>query len=215
MSPSCPSSSSSCTTINDLVFPAEGDINLVFSPGTHSLEGALVIHSNVSMIGTSGETTIECPTGSSNDMVVDQVDSVNIANITFSGCKLGLTSNNVHIVRSDFLNAIFGTLVISSSSNVKIDHVTVSNNTFLQDTSSTIVQVSDSKNIEITSSVFTENVVSTRSSQILEISTSSNVKIDQVTFSNNSITADLYGKLMSLTSCRDVEFTSSSFISLI
>ena len=191
ISPNCSSSSSSCVTINELLFPAEGDISLVFSPGTHRLEGALAIQdrprpNKISLVGTLEETTIECiPSSSSYILTVEEVNSLSIANITFSGCTtVELQSDRINITRSKFTNTAQGSLVISNSSAVHIDQATFNNNS-RRSSYETVLEVTNSEDIKITRSIFTGNVVAAYSSIVLINNVTGSVSSS--TFHNNSV----------------------------
>ena len=85
----------------------------------------------------------------SRDVSIQRVGSISITNVTFSNCKLGLRGNSVSIVWSDFIDAIYGGVEISSSSSVVIEQVSFNNS---QDSS---LDVTDSRNVEISNSLFT------------------------------------------------------------
>ena len=200
VSPSCPSSSSLCTTIDDLSLPTQGNITVVFLPGTHTLEGSLSIqdrpNDHISFVGTPGETTIECTSSSrAHDIAIQQVASINIANTTLSGCKLRLSGNSVSVVQSGFVDAVHGSLVVSSSSAVLIEHVSF-NNSHTSYPNYVVVEVSASRNVEISHSLFFDNVPGVHGRVVvLRNSTGS---ISYCSFQNN--TADVHGSVIEMDS---------------
>ena len=105
---------------------------------------------HVSFVGMPGETTVVCNSAFYNNILFQQqVGSINIANITFSDCKLQLRAERVSIVRSNFVDAKNRIVDISRSSSVVIEQVTFDNS------ESSRLSITHSRDVQISHSIFT------------------------------------------------------------
>ena len=169
-----------------------------------SIEDQPNVH--ISFVGTPGETTVECTSSShSDDVSVQQVGSLSIANITFSGCRLGLRCNSVSIVQSDFTDAMHGSLFISSSSSVMIEQVTFNNSQ--ASSYNAVVEITNSRNVEISHSLFTRNVVSSHKSVMAVRNITGS--ISYCSFHGNS--AGSHGDILKGNGLNSVHVTKSTF----
>ena len=206
VSPSC--LSSSCTTIDDLILPTQGNVTLVFEPGTHTqtLNGSLTFmdrqNDHISFVGTPGDTTVECtspnPTSDQflnnaipSDYSFQQVGSVSITGITFSDCRLVLAGgDSVSIAQSAFTRSIYDTLIISDFSAVTMEQVTISDARpdLVQFGFAGVVNVSQCGNVELSHCLITRNVVRARS--IIQMEENDVSVVSNCSFHDNLVILD-------------------------
>ena len=153
------------------------------------MDGSLSVknrpNDHISFVGTPGETSVVCTSSPrySGDVTTRHVGSINIANITFSGCKLE----------------------ISSSSAVAIERVAFKDTQTSSHT--TMVEITNSRNVEISHCLFAGNVAGSHGN-IVDIRNITG-SISYCSFHNNS--AGSHGEIVKGSGQNSVRVMTSTF----
>ena len=196
-------------SINELVLPPTGSVSLIFLPGVHELSFPVTIgdRERVSVVGTLGETIIDCTTGFIN-LELLRISSIDIKNIAFVGCNVMITGcNNTEISQSSFLNGTNGALELIQCFNISIDQSSFRNN---QDSAfGGILEISASRNFSITRSNFTDNIISSSFTSVIDAANTTGF-VSCCNFTNNSVSS--FGKIVNIISQSVLFITNSTFI---
>lgn len=217
VSPSCDLLSSQCVTLSEFVFPQSSSLStklsLTLLPGHH------VFHTHVldngasfSVTGTPGATFVTCSDQHSQHLNLQNIHKIAIKGVSFQGCNFRISgSNNTIISQSVFAYGTNGALKFLDCHNVSIDRSFFDKNSIMRSPRNNgVITISQSRNVTITRTNFTESASSSRYGAVLYITSDSYVSISCCKFDNNSI-ADYYGAIVRASSSSTLYITNSSF----
>ena len=158
----------SCITLQQYIAnPSSSDVTLELQPGNHQLDSQLTASSISSFTMIANTTaTVTCNQqlfeASYLWLNLNQVETIHIGGITFSGCKLLVRqANNASLVKTSFIDkggCCYPGVVELSQSSGRLDQCMFINNT---GSFSAVVNGANS-NLVITSSTFMDNYFSDR-----------------------------------------------------